>query len=180
MPPVCPRPLASTVLAGALWLAFAGAPLAAQQPYFLGLNLASQQQMLGIPLASLPFSGTELPRQVDLSGDLPPPGRQGNQNSCVAWSLAYALKSYHEHREEKWPLTTMFGEAELAYVFSPAFIYNQINNGRDGGSYMRDGLNLLSEKGAALWRDMPYREDDYEAQPSGDVFDRARRFGVDY
>src|SRR4051794_14355576 len=30
----------------------------------------------------------------DLSASFPPPGDQGKQGSCVAWSLGYALRGY--------------------------------------------------------------------------------------
>jgi hypothetical protein len=167
----------SFLCASMLWLAAFPVP---GQDRFLGLKLASPEQLRGIPLASLPFSGAELPRAVDLSKDLPPPGQQGRQMSCVGWSVAYALKSYHEKLEEKWSLTDNNGRPDVKRVFSPAFIYNQINNGRDGGSYIYEALNLLSAKGAAPWADMPYRADDYTAPPPPAALDRARRYRTDY
>ena len=62
-----------------------------------GLIPATEEQLRGIPLASVPFSGDSLPPSVDLSDNLPPPGNQGRQNSCVGWTVAYALKNYHEN-----------------------------------------------------------------------------------
>ena len=40
------------------------------------------------------------PLAVDLSHNMPPAGHQGGQNSCVGWSVAYAVKSYQEKIEE--------------------------------------------------------------------------------
>ncbi len=65
-----------------------------------GLILTPADKLRGIPLASTPFSGTELPPAVDLSSQLPPPGNQGTQQSCVGWAVAYGLKSYQEQGEE--------------------------------------------------------------------------------
>jgi hypothetical protein len=146
----------------------------------LGLILATPEELRGVPLASTPYSGTELPRSVDLSGDLPPPGFQGEQNSCVGWSVAYAMKSYQERIEQRWPLTDTAGQTDPGRIFSPAFIYNQINQGRDGGASFIVALNLLSTVGAATWADMPYTPSDYRQQPSSQVQQNAKRYRIDY
>jgi hypothetical protein len=145
-----------------------------------GLIPATEEQLSGIPLASVPFAGDNLPPSVDLSVNLPPPGNQGRQNSCVGWTVAYALKSYHERVEERISFLDSSGRLNLQRVFSPAFIYNQINNGRDGGSSFISALNLLSNQGAATWADIPYNESDYLSRPSPAVISSARRYRIDY
>jgi hypothetical protein len=97
------------------------------QEHGLGLILAKPEQLRGIPLADLPFSGATLPKSADLSDKMPPVGNQGKQSSCVAWTVAYALKSYQERDEEKWEIMERSGQLNQDHVFSPAFIYNQIN-----------------------------------------------------
>jgi hypothetical protein len=161
------------------YLIIASTRVHAQEPQ-LGLILTPSDRLAGIPLASTPFSGTELPPSVDLSDKFPPPGNQGQQRSCVAWTIAYALKSYQEYVEERQPLRDASGKPNLGRVFSPAFIYNQINQGRDGGSLFIDALNVLSSQGAAMWHEMPYRESDYLSQPPANVRDSAKRYRIDY
>src|SRR4051812_6756776 len=39
-----------------------------------------------------------LPSKLDLSRWLPPAGRQGEQGSCSAWAIAYALRSALERQ----------------------------------------------------------------------------------
>jgi hypothetical protein len=148
-------------------------------PFKTGLKLATPDQLRGVPLAFTPYSGAELPAKVDLSGNMPPPGHQGNLNACVGWAMAYALKSYEEKVENG---TSYFSGDRIdpTKVFSPAFIYNQCNNGRDGGVFYPDAFNLLSEKGAATWADMPYDGKDFTTQPSADVKARAKRYRVDF
>jgi hypothetical protein len=159
-------------------LAFAGAlPCAAQGT---GLIFTAKDRLRGIPLASTPFSGRELPKQVDLSSRLPPPGSQGEQQSCVGWSVAYALKSYQEREEMDWPLAGSDGAVNPRHVFSPAFIYNQLNGGRDGGCTIPDALDLLHEKGAATLADMPYVDTDFRRTPSAATAENARRYRIDY
>jgi hypothetical protein len=145
-----------------------------------GLIPATEEQLRGIPMASVPFAGDSLPPAVDLSANLPPPGNQGRQNSCVGWTVAYALKSYQEKIEEGVSFFDSSGKINPRRVFSPAFIYNQINNGRDGGSSFISALNLLSSQGAATWADMPYSENDYLSKPSRTTISRAKPYRIDY
>lgn len=145
----------------------------------MGLKFTPADQLQGIPLASTPYSGAELPNAFDLSGQLPPAGNQGRQNSCVAWAVAYAYKSYQERKEENTNYLTN-GQVNLNVVFSPAFIYNQINNGMDGGSFFTDALNVLSQQGAVKWADMPYNDTDYLTRPTATQRDRARNYRIDF
>lgn len=139
-----------------------------------GLRFTPASTLLGIPLASSPYSGAELPASVDLSDRLPPPGNQGKQNSCVGWATAYALKSLQERVENGWN-----NVSDQDHIFSPAYIYNQINNGSDGGALFTDALNLLSSDGAAPLSAMAYSENDYTTKPSGAVRAIARQYRID-
>jgi len=100
------------------------------------------------------------PVSVDLSTNFPAPGDQGRQGSCVGWATAYALKSYHEKLEMGWSLNT------ADHLFSPAFVYNQINGGQDQGSYIFHALDLAVNQGVATLRSMPYSDTDFLTQPS--------------
>jgi hypothetical protein len=168
-----------------VWLAIAisalpGAGALAQNEPFMGLVPATAEELRGVPLAATPFAGEELPASVDLSADLPPPGNQGKQGSCVGWTVAYALKSYQEKIEEKEGYVDRAGRLRAERVFSPAFIYNQINNGRDGGSSFINALRLMSGTGAATWADMPYKDTDYKSQPNNTCMSAARKYRIDY
>ncbi|MBF0377166.1 MAG: hypothetical protein HQK72_06760 [Desulfamplus sp.] len=111
-----------------------------------------------------------VPKSIDLSVNFPNPGDQGNQSSCVGWATAYALKSYHEKVEIGWELNTP------SHLFSPAFIYNQINGGQDNGSYIDEALDLAVKKGVATLSTMPYSDRDYKTQPSSAAFTEAAKF----
>lgn len=101
-----------------------------------------------------------LPQSVDLSPNFPTPGDQGGQGSCVGWATAYACKSYQERREIGWALDTP------DHLFSPAFVYNQINGGKDGGSKIPDALTLAVSKGISTLATMPYSDTNHTKQPS--------------
>jgi len=88
----------------------------------------------------------------------------------VGWAVAYALKTYHEGVEMNWPFNT------AAHLFSPAYVYNQINGGRDDGSQIYDALDLIIAQGAATLETAPYSDTDYLAQPSNTARKEAARF----
>ncbi len=115
-------------------------------------------------------STTSLPSSIDLSSSMPVPGNQGSQGSCVGWASAYALKSYQEKVEMGWSLNSTHT------VFSPAYIYNQINGGVDNGSYPSDALQLMIDKGAATWAMMPYDQNDYTTQPTAAINNHAKNY----
>jgi hypothetical protein len=144
-----------------------------------GLQFVPPEELRGIPLAELPYAGFELPSAVDLSEHMPPPGHQAQQNSCAAWASAYAVKTYQEKLEQRYQLVD-HGQPHWSRIFSPAFVYNQINQGRDGGATLVDALNLLRSKGALSWADMPYLADNITQYPSSPQLQKARRFRIAY
>ena len=113
---------------------------------------------------------TALPTQIDLSANLPPIGDQGRQGSCTAWATGYYYKTFQEGKEQAWSVTS------TAHQFSPAFIYNQINGGRDYGSSIPDALQLLVNKGCDTLAVFPYNQYDYLTQPNPDQLQLALPF----
>ncbi|MBN2738462.1 MAG: hypothetical protein JXR70_15890 [Spirochaetales bacterium] len=128
------------------------------------------QSMRTLKSSPRSLSAQELPKSVDLSLKLPAPGNQGAQGSCVAWSTAYAYKSFHENLERQW------GYSDEGHLFSPAYIYNQINGGQDAGSAIPDALELMINKGCAPLSAMPYDVNDYRKQPSQKAHQEAAKY----
>ncbi len=110
-----------------------------------------------------------LPAFKDLSGSFPPPGDQGDQSSCVAWSIGYALRGYYYRQR------TQTTAADAAHLFSPAYIYNQLNRKPDcsGGGKLKDALELIRTEGVATLADFPYDDRSCLRKPTGDVKQRA-------
>lgn len=148
---------------------FAGA----QQVFQQGMEFLEPSRYASIPLAAPPVSGP-VPAEVDLSSDVPSPGHQGAQASCVGWATAYALKSFQERRDKRWPLN------DRRHLFSPAFIYNQINRSGScsAGTYITDALNLLAEKGSASLADFPYNDSNCLSRPNSFVNQSASFFRI--
>ena len=114
------------------------------------------KQVTYIPLAA----GKSLLESVDLSSQMPPVGNQGAQGSCVGWAVGYYHKTHTEWREQGWNV------ALPQHQFSPAFIYNQINGGSDGGAYFSDAFKCLTDLGCAPMALMPYSSSNYTSWPS--------------
>lgn len=114
-----------------------------------------------------------LPSYVDYADSpyLPPVGEQ-IQNSCVGWSVGYYLRTYQQAQDLGWNVKEN-GQIVKTHVFSPSFIYNQINEGVDEGSTLEDAGTLLKAIGAATLADFPYIAGDYLTQPSNEVKDTA-------
>ena len=117
-------------------------------------------------------NASDLPSSVDLTNMLPPVGDQGSQGSCVAWAVGYYYKTFTEHTEQSWDVTTD------AHQFSPAFVYNQINGGHDNGSTFSDAFQLLEDKGCDTLKIFPYNDQDYTTQPTQDQLNLALPFKI--
>ena len=128
---------------------------------------------------------TALPPRVNLDHLFPTPGDQLCQGSCTAWAVAYAVKTYQERIEVGWALNTP------RHIFSPAFIYNQINGGADRGSKITDAFDLIVRRGAATLATMPYdggykqggrcvNKGDFLGQPTAAAFQEASNFKALY
>ncbi|MDC7224749.1 MAG: hypothetical protein PQJ60_13470, partial [Spirochaetales bacterium] len=125
------------------------------------------------------YNGVELPDKVDLSDSdyFPPVGNQGSEGSCAAFSTVYYIHTYMEAREHGWDLsgvtwntsssTSSGGEPDsmLDNIFSPDFVYHQINNGGDNGSSTYLALETLIREGCATWNTMPYDTTDSTSWP---------------
>ncbi len=126
-----------------------------------------------------------LPSSIDYSVSkyFPPIGDQGSEGSCVAFSNGYYTSTFYEARDRGWDLSgaswTVDGEPSLSYqnrIFSPDFIYHQINDGEDGGSSYLDAQKLLSRVGVSSWEKMPYDTSDHTTWPSESAWREAPRY----
>ena len=133
----------------------------------LGLRLLDVEAYRSAPI--IRADPVAVPSFIDISVDVPRPGDQGSQGSCVGWAVAYTLKTYHERIERGWPLT------DNRHVMSPAYVYNQIKQ-PGGGAFYADAFRLLAHQGVSSWAAMPYDWRDDRSQPSAG----ARAEAADY
>ena len=105
--------------------------------------------------------------------NMPPVGNQGSQGSCVAWALGYYYKTYQEWLERGWSVTTP------RHQFSPAFLYNLVNGGVDGGSYGSDAMLALLNHGCVNMVDMQYNQSNWTNWPSESAYYNAIPYRCD-
>ena len=117
-----------------------------------------------------------LPPAVNLSSRLPAPGQQGRANSCTAWAVAYAARSYYastrENRDTQKPEN----------LPSPNYVYTMARQ-RSNMPVCHKGSNLeatveVLKRGALSLAQHPYQADDCEAPPPPDVVQTAGDFKV--
>ena len=87
----------------------------------------------------------------------PRPRNQGEQESCVAWSSAYAAHTIWLAK------TTHQNPNTLA--FSPSFVYNQVQKGACGPCFFADGLKVLQTSILPLGK-FPYNENTCANKPT--------------
>jgi hypothetical protein len=136
-----------------------------------GLILDTEDDLANIP--HTPDFRAFLPDRVDLSDRFPAPGDQGNQNSCVGWSVGYAARAYYANKVEGRDL------GDPANIPSPSYIYNSIRQASPQcslGTKISDALNLLM-RGAVSLKQFPYSED-ICPQPSSVVRAAASDFRI--
>lgn len=93
----------------------------------------------------------------------PHPQGQGATNSCVGWSLGYAVTSFLEAEEAS---RDPVGDER---VFSPSFIYSLRQNAeREPLMTLDDAVDILQQYGCASWADMPFSEQTAGDKPTLD------------
>lgn len=95
--------------------------------------------------------------------NLPIAGNQGKQASGVAWAVGYLAAGYFFNTKE----------GMVTFTCSPAFLYNNLNNGKDEGIEVARALQFLKDTGCAEERTMPYSELDPHVRPGSDAFTSA-------
>ncbi|HTX44380.1 MAG TPA: hypothetical protein VMC61_06580, partial [Methanocella sp.] len=102
-----------------------------------------------------PMGGSSLNASKDNSKSkyFPPIGSQGVEGSCVCWATGYYTKTFQEAKEHDWNVSAAtwsgghYGAPSASYqdhIMSPDFLYHQINNGVDSGSYYSSAMDVCN------------------------------------
>ena len=122
-----------------------------------GLILEEQQDTIYSQLPTIPIPKAGKKSTLDginawsLKAYCPKPKHQGQNGSCVGWSVGYAALTIQHALANNWK-----GQPYLITqnAFSPMFIYNQLKKGDcQSGIHIYHALNLLKEKGNILAKD---------------------------
>jgi Papain family cysteine protease len=112
----------------------------------------------------------KLPVQASLEAFCPMRRNQGEQNSCVGWSIAYAARTIIEAKAR--------GIDPNSVAFSPAFLFNQIRLLGCSGSYMPQAFRQITDKGLVSFDEFPYSDADCDKQPTAEQLRRAEHYKI--
>ncbi|WP_413282721.1 C1 family peptidase [Vibrio sp. MA40-2] len=120
----------------------------------------------------------QLPTSFSLKHFAPMVGHQGQSGSCVGWSTGYAARSILYN---KWANESKPQKPSIA-AFSPAWVFNQVKLSSDceGGSYISDALDLLSDTGALADSEFPYSDTQCFRLPTANESDQANEFTIEH
>ncbi|MEY4927989.1 MAG: hypothetical protein RI894_2425 [Bacteroidota bacterium] len=111
-----------------------------------------------------------LPIAVSLEEFCPSRLDQGDQNSCVGWSSAYAARTILEAQAT--------GKSPNSLAFSPAFLYNQIHLPDCVGSHVPDALRTLHDGGLLSLDEFPYDPETCDKVPTAEQKKRAESYKI--
>ncbi|MCB9832065.1 MAG: C1 family peptidase [Planctomycetes bacterium] len=131
----------------------------------------TEEQLTGLRVFEAPEVELIEEKVVDLRRWMPPVGNQ-SMNDCTAWAVGYGAKSYLEARDQGWRPDAP------QRVFSPTFLYNQLNEGKDDGTNFYKMVKFMAENGAATLATAPYAAGDFRRQPTDRAKLEARSFPV--
>ncbi|MFX1484656.1 MAG: C1 family peptidase, partial [Promethearchaeota archaeon] len=120
-------------------------------------------------MSALP--GDPIPQSVANLAGLPPIGDQGSQGSCTAWAWGYYCLTHQIAAANGY-----WDTSNSNHQFSPAYIYNQINDGTDSGSSQWDASLLTEVFGCATLDTMSYSDTDWITWPSETAYTEAMKY----
>ncbi|MBC7508698.1 MAG: hypothetical protein H7320_08120 [Ferruginibacter sp.] len=125
---------------------------------YTGVDTSSMAVLKTIPIVQdddtiffrrLPATSRSLIELPIPSLELPVPGDQGKWQSCVGWAAGYAAFSFLQKQTEN--NSSYFGTDKK---FSPVYLWNKINGGKNVNTTIPDALTQLRDFGCCKYVDM--------------------------
>ncbi len=114
-----------------------------------------------------------LPDSVDLRQWAMIPGNQGQVSSCAAWGTTYTAMGLVENRDRG---SSQFENPSNIWSvggMAPKYAYSQTVQGKDGGSYITDNLDIARRQGIDDRRDYWQGNFDWQTPPTSAERSRA-------
>ena len=108
-----------------------------------------------------------LPSSYSLTNYALSPGDQGAVNSCVSWAVAHTSMGLLENEQG------ISGGPN-----APMFIYSQLVNGQNVGTYPEDNLDIAKQQGVDSESDYTQGSDDYQDTPTQSEVDNAAQWRI--
>ncbi len=150
----------------------APAPVVAQHGLGARVSLTSAPAPAPVPVPVRTAVATSsalvvLPTSIDLKKWAVTPGNQGALNSCVPWTIDYAMLGWYSRYSGR-----------LGQPFAPMYTYSQINAGGDWGSDPTAALQLAVTQGNATRAAYPRGDSNWKTAPTAAERFSAAQFKV--
>lgn len=105
--------------------------------------------------SDIAVSASELPSSINLgtSNYFPSIGNQGRNGSCAAWATTYYQFTYEVAKLNNWD-----AKHDNTKVFSPKYIWNYLNGGKNEGTSLQACYQLLKKQGSLRWSEFPQND----------------------
>lgn len=140
-----------------------------------GLRPATLAELQSIPIIDtslVPVFGRGMNLKSSWSLAVPPPKKQGYEN-CVGWAIGYGMMGYQ--------FKVLGGYSDYNSqdnIFSPAYIWNQLNGRQNVGIGMVPALELVKQQGCCKWGYMPEDLTPFSESPSANARANASDYKV--
>lgn len=141
-----------------------------------GLTTDPYELYESLPIFHAP-SDKNLPNESNFEASFSPPGDQGNQKSSAGFAVSFGLISFYEAEKNKKKFLSTLAPLTpegLSTFYSPAYLYNQLNNGRDSGASLLETLALAQSRGAVSLKEMPYSPSNFRTKPGANQIEIGR------
>ncbi|XDD48515.1 cysteine protease [Leptospira sp. WS39.C2] len=131
-----------------------------------------------IPPFASELTNSDLPSNIDLSSDFPPPMDQGTGKDNVGYTVGYGLISFLEAQKKGIRNLSSFGPNSAngqKVLYSANFIYNQLNSGKDQAVSLLDALVLATSRGSVPIELMNETSNNSRVRPKANVVEIGRK-----
>jgi C1A family cysteine protease len=132
----------------------AAAPATAHQHFGLGASFTHSTDHMHSALA-VTARPVDVPTSYSLTNYALSPGNQGQVNSCVSWAVGHTSMGLLENEQG------ISGGPN-----APMYIYSQLVNGQNVGTYPEDNLNIAQQQGVDAESDYSQGDTDYTDTPT--------------
>lgn len=123
-------------------------------------------------------TSSDLPGSFDLSNEFPSPSDQGIYKDNVGYTVGYGLISYLEAKKKGIRNLSAISPNSAngqKVLYSPNFIYNQLNSGKDQAVSLLDALVLAESRGSVSLEQMNESSSSFRTRPKADIVELGRK-----
>ncbi|TGL88243.1 cysteine protease [Leptospira congkakensis] len=121
---------------------------------------------------------SDLPGSFDFTTEFPIPTDQGTYKDNVGYTVGYGLISYLEAKKKGIRNLSSLGPTSAngqKQLYSPNFIYNQLNSGKDQAVSLLDALVLAESRGSVSLQQMNESSSSFRTRPKADIVEIGRK-----